>query len=78
MAMPIPDARTLAFLALVRAAEQGLLALVECIDARTGETRHVICAETGHPNVMMPFGHLHYDDAHHAYLPPPGWAFGQS
>lgn len=78
MAMPIPDARARAFLALVRAAEQGRLALVECTDARTGEARHVLCAETGHPIVMMPFGHLHAGDARHAYLPPPGWAFGQS
>lgn len=75
MAIPIPDARTWAFLALLRAAEQGRLALMQCADARTCEPRHVICAETGRPNVMMPFGHLHDGDARDAYVPPPGWAF---
>ncbi|MBD3744823.1 DUF6117 family protein [Sphingopyxis alaskensis] len=76
MAVPIPDARTRAFLALLRAAEQGRLALMQCTDARTGEPCHVICAETTCPNVMKPFGHLQEGNAVDAYVPPPGWAFG--
>ena len=48
---------------------------MQCTDARTGGLRHVICAETGRLNVMMPFGHLQEGNAVDAYVPPPGWAF---
>ena len=77
MTSPILGARAEAFLALMRAAEHGRLALVQCTDARSGEIRHVICAEIGRPNILIPFGHLQEDKACDAYRPPPGWTFAQ-
>lgn len=57
---------------LLRAAEGGNLALIECADAVTGETRYVICAvgrEDG-DFVMTPFGHLADGNPYEAYVPP--------
>ena len=42
--MSIPDHARANFQTLLRAAENGDLALMECADALTGETRYVICA----------------------------------
>lgn len=42
--MSIPDHAHANFQTLLRAAENRDLALMECADARTGETRYVICA----------------------------------
>lgn len=40
----IPDHARANFQTLLRAAERGDLALMECMDAATGEPRYVICA----------------------------------
>ena len=40
----IPDHARANFETLLRAAESGDLALMECTDAATGEPRYVICA----------------------------------
>jgi hypothetical protein len=72
--MAIPDAYIRNFRTLLRAAEQGDLALMECADAQTGEPRYVLCAvgrERG-DYVMTPFGHLHDGNPFDAYLPPTG------
>ena len=42
--MSIPDHARENFQTLLRAAEDNNLALMECADAKTGETRYVICA----------------------------------
>jgi hypothetical protein len=42
--MSIPDHARANFQTLLRAAEDNNLALMECADAKTGETRYVICA----------------------------------
>jgi Family of unknown function (DUF6117) len=59
-AMSIPDHFTTNFDTLLRAASNGNLALMECIDAITGEPRYVICAvgreDTDY--LFTPFGHL--------------------
>ncbi|EJU09112.1 hypothetical protein LH128_30636, partial [Sphingomonas sp. LH128] len=39
----IPDYAHANFQTLLRAAESGDLALIECVDAGTGEPRYVIC-----------------------------------
>jgi hypothetical protein len=70
--MAIPDAFRKNFDSLLRAAEQGDLALLECADAVTGEPRYVICAvgRDGEDYVMTPFGHLHDGNPFEAYKPP--------
>jgi hypothetical protein len=72
--MAIPDAHIRNFETLLRAAAQGDLALVECLDAQTGEPRYVICAigRDGGDYGMTPFGHLHDGNPFEAYLPPAG------
>lgn len=72
--MAIPDAFRQNFSTLLRAAESGDLALVECTDAETGEPRYVICAvgREGSDYVITPFGHLHDGNPFDAYLPPTG------
>lgn len=70
--MAIPDALRRNFSTLLRAAESGDLALVECADIETGEPRYVICA-VGRVNgdyVLTPFGHLHDGNPFEAYRPP--------
>ncbi|MCC6778010.1 MAG: hypothetical protein IT537_15460 [Hyphomicrobiales bacterium] len=57
---------------LLRAAADGNLALMECLDALTGAARYVICA-VGRDNgdyVFTPFGHLAEGNPYDAYLPP--------
>jgi|688.fasta_scaffold170489_3 hypothetical protein len=60
------------FQTLLRAAGDGNLALIECLDAVTGIPRYVICA-VGRDNgdyVFTPFGHLADGNPYAAYLPP--------
>jgi len=56
----IPDHARANFQTLLRAAESGDLALMECMEAVTGETRYVICAVGCDDGdfVFTPFGHL--------------------
>lgn len=70
--MAIPDAYRHNFQTLLRAAEQGDLALIECADAATGEPRYVICAvgRADGDYLMTPFGHLHDGNPFEAYVPP--------
>jgi len=71
--MSIPDPVRENFNTLLRAAQAGHLALMACQDAKTLETRYVICAvgsdEQDH-YVFTPFGHLAPDNPYDAYLPP--------
>jgi len=71
--MAIPDHARTNFNTLLRAASNGNLALMECLDAVTGERRYVLCAvgraEDG-DFVMTPFGHLADGNPYDAYLPP--------
>lgn len=71
--MAIPDHARTNFNTLLRAASDGNLALMECLDATTGEHRYVLCA-VGRADdgdfVMTPFGHLADGDPYDAYLPP--------
>jgi hypothetical protein len=70
--MAIPDHLTSNFKTLLRAADDGNLALMECQDAATGEARYVLCAvgRNGDDYVMTPFGHLAEGNPYEAYLPP--------
>lgn len=72
--MSIPVHARANFLTLLRAAADGTLALMECADATTGETRYVICAvgRTDGDYVFTPFGHLANGDPYEAYTPPSG------
>ena len=71
--MAIPEHARNNFNTLLRAAGDGNLALMECLDAVTGERRYVLCAvgraEDG-DFVMTPFGHLADGNPYDAYLPP--------
>jgi Family of unknown function (DUF6117) len=70
--MAIPQYARTNFRTLLRAAEAGHLALMECTDAVTGDVRYVICA-VGRDNgdyVMTPFGHLADGNPYDAYVPP--------
>ena len=73
--MAIPDYARKNFQTLQRAAEVGDLALMECRDAATGETRYVICAVGRDKGqyLMTPFGHLADGDPFQIYLPPAAW-----
>lgn len=70
--MSIPSFARINFQTLLRAAADGNLALMECLDAQSGNRRYVICA-VGRDNgdyVFTPFGHLADGNPHDAYLPP--------
>lgn len=70
--MAIPDYLSANFQTLLRAAEDGNLALMECQDAASGEPRYVICAvgrEEG-AYLMTPFGHLAEGNPYDAYRLP--------
>ena len=70
--MSIPSFARTNFQTLLRAAGDGNLALMECLDAVTGSRRYVICA-VGRDNgtyVFTPFGHLAEGNPYEAYLPP--------
>ncbi|MGQ9370686.1 DUF6117 family protein [Azospirillum sp. ST 5-10] len=70
--MAIPDPVKANFDTLLRAAAAGDLALVEGSDARTGETRFILCAvaRSGGDFVLTPFGHLADGNPYEAYVPP--------
>lgn len=70
--MAIPEGFQKNFDTLLRAAEQGDLALMECTDAVSGEPRYVLCAVgwNGAEFEMTPFGHLHDGNPYEAYVPP--------
>ena len=70
--MSIPDHARANFQTLLRAAADSNLALMECIDAVTGEPRYVICAvgRDGRDFLFTPFGHLADGNPFDAYLPP--------
>ena len=70
--MSIPDHTRANFQTLLRAAENGRLALIECADAGTGEPRYVICAVGRERDdyVFTPFGHLAEGNPFDTYLPP--------
>jgi hypothetical protein len=72
--MSIPDHARANFATMLRAAADRNLALVECRDAVTGETRYVICAVGAESTefVFTPFGHLADGNPFDAYLPPSG------
>ncbi len=77
--MSIPDHARANFQTLLRAAENGRLALMECADAASGAPRYVICAvgRDGEDYVFTPFGHLAEGNPFDAYLPPePGQPVG--
>lgn len=76
--MAIPDYKVENFRTLMRAAEDGNLALMECRDAATGEARYVLCGvgRDGSEYVMTPFGHLTEGDPFEAYVPPANREFG--
>jgi len=70
--MSIPDHARANFQTLLREAENGQLALMECADAASGAPRYVICAvgRDGEDYVFTPFGHLAEGNPFDAYLPP--------
>ena len=70
--MSVPDHACANFQTLLRAAADDNLALMECTDAATGETRYVICAvgRDGVDFVFTPFGHLADGNPFDAYIPP--------
>lgn len=72
--MAIPEAYVRNFRTMMRAASNGDLSLMECMDAVTGEPRYVLCAVSlqGNDYVMTPFGHLHDGNPYEAYVPPGG------
>lgn len=68
----IPDHIRANFQTLMRAAENGDLALMECADAETAAPRYVICA-VGHDGgeyLFTPFGHLAEGNPYEAYRLP--------
>lgn len=71
--MAIPDYARTNFNTLLRAAGDGNLALMECLDAVTREPRYVLYA-VGRADdgdyVMTPFGHLADSNPYDAYLRP--------
>lgn len=70
--MAIPDYARTNFDTLLRAASDGNLALIECLDATTREPRYVLCAVgcSDGEYVFTPFGHLADGNPYDAYLPP--------
>jgi len=70
--MAIPDHARINFDTLLRAASDGNLALMECLDASTREPRYVLCAvgRSDGEVVFTPFGHLADGNPYDAYLPP--------
>lgn len=70
--MAIPDHARTNFDTLVKAAQAGDLALMECTDVETGETRFVLCAvgRADGDYMMTPFGHLALGNPYEAYIPP--------
>jgi len=71
---PIPAHINANFQTLLRAAEDGRLALLSCLDAKTGEPRYVLVAvsDSDDPETvnMVPFGHLCTGNPYEEYTPP--------
>ena len=70
--MSIPSFARTNFQTLLRAAGDGNLSLMECLDTATGAPRYVICA-VGRDDgdfVFTPFGHLADVNPYDAYRPP--------
>jgi hypothetical protein len=70
--MAIPDQARANFETLLKAAQAGDLALMECTEVASGETRYVLCAvgrDDGDYG-MTPFGHLAPCNPYAAYTPP--------
>jgi Family of unknown function (DUF6117) len=70
--MAIPEHARTNFETLIKAAKAGDLALMECTEVASGETRYVLCTvgrET-QDYVMTPFGHLAPGNPYEAYIPP--------
>ena len=70
--MAIPDYARTNFETLVKAAKAGNLALMECTEVESRETRYVLCAVGRNDGdfVMTPFGHLAPGNPYDAYVPP--------
>jgi hypothetical protein len=70
--MAIPEQCCANFETLLRAAQNGDLALLECAEAATGVSRYVVCAvgRTEGDFVFTPFGHLAEGNPYEAYRPP--------
>jgi hypothetical protein len=70
--MAIPDYARANFETLMKAAKAGDLALVECTEVASGETRYVLCAvgRNDGDHVITPFGHLAPGNPYQAYIPP--------
>ena len=70
--MASPDHARTNFQTLLRAARDDNLALMECTEVESGETRYVLCAvgRDGDAYVMTPFGHLAPRNPYEAYIPP--------
>lgn len=69
--MAIPDHARANFNTLLRAAGDGNLALMECLDVATREPRYVLCA-VGRDRgdyLFTPFGHLAAGNPYETYLP---------
>jgi Family of unknown function (DUF6117) len=71
-AVAIPDHACKNFQTLLRAAQAGHLALMECTDAATSEVRYVLCAVGWRDgeHLMTPFGHLADGNPYEMYIPP--------
>ena len=69
--MAIPDHARANFETLLQAAQAGDLALMECTEVASGETRYVLCAvgRDAGDYLMTPFGHL-AGNPYEAYIPP--------
>lgn len=69
--MAIPDHARKNFQTLLRAAQAGDLALMECLDATTREPRFVLAAvgRDGGDYLFTPFGHLAPGNPFETYLP---------
>ena len=70
--MAVPDHVRANFEVLLRAARNNDLALMECKDAESGNTRYVICAvgRSDGDYAFTPFGHLAEGNPFEAYVPP--------
>ncbi|PDS48571.1 hypothetical protein CO662_29245 [Rhizobium anhuiense] len=70
--MAIPNHARTNFDRLLRAASDGNLALMECLDAASLEPRYVLCAvgRSDGEYVFTPFGHLADGNPYDAYLSP--------
>ena len=68
----IPDYIRANFQTLMRAVENGDLALMECADVESGAPRYVICAvgRNGGEYFFTPLGHLAEGKPYEAYHPP--------